>query len=129
MKSRILIKWGESALEAELLDTPTSRALLAALQIESTANTWGDEVYFEVPITVKLEPHAVDVVDPGTICFWVQGSSLALPFGPTPASKGNECRLVTRVNVLGRLIGDAKALKSVRNGTRICVMRAAAPRP
>jgi hypothetical protein len=125
VKSRIVIKWSESALEAELLDTPTSRALLNALPIESRASTWGDEVYFEIPINAELEPDAVEVVDPGTVCFWVQGSSLALPFGPTPVSKGNECRLVTRVNVLGRIVGDAKALKSVKSGTRIRVDLAA----
>jgi hypothetical protein len=118
MKSRIVIKWGESALEAELLDTPTSRTLLAAPPIESRANTWGDEVYFEIPIETDLEPDARELVDPGTVCFWVQGSSLALPFGPTPVSRGNECRLVTRVNVLGRVVGDAKVLKSVKSGTR-----------
>lgn len=125
---RITIVWSGNRLDAELLDTPTSRALLKALPVESKANTWGDEVYFEVPITVTLEPDAVDVVDPGTICFWVQGSSIALPFGPTPVSTGNECRLVTRVNVLGRITGDAKALKSVRSGARIGV-ELAAPAP
>jgi hypothetical protein len=123
---KIAITWDKHRLEAELLDTPTSRAVIAALPLESKTQTWGDEVYFEIPITAKLEPTAVDVVDPGTICFWVQGSSLALPFGPTPASKGSECRLVTRVNVLGRIVGDAGSLKSVRSGDRIRVERAPA---
>jgi hypothetical protein len=118
---KISISWGDNKLEAELLDTPTAKALLAALPIDSKANTWGDEVYFEIPINVELEPNAVEVVDPGTICFWVQGSSLALPFGPTPVSKGNECRLVTRVNVLGKFLGDAKILKTVRDGAKIRV--------
>lgn len=115
-------------VEAELLDTPTSRALLAALPIESKANTWGDEVYFEIPIDAKLEPTAVDVVDPGTVCFRVQGASLALPFGPTPVSKGDECRLVTKVNVLGKIVGDAKTLNSVRSGDRMRVEQAAGAR-
>jgi hypothetical protein len=118
---KIAITWPNNKLEADLLDTPTSKALLAALPIESKAQTWGDEVYFEIPINPKLEPDAREVVDPGTVCFWVQGSSLALPFGPTPASKGDECRLVTRVNVLGKIIGDAKILKTVRSGARIRV--------
>jgi hypothetical protein len=118
---KIAITWDKQKLEAELQDTPTSRALLAALSLESRAHTWGDEVYFEIPIKTALEPDAREVVDPGTICFWVQGSALAIPFGPTPVSKGDECRLVTRVNVLGRILGDAKTLKSVRNGTRMRV--------
>jgi uncharacterized protein len=121
---KIAISWSGNTLEADLLDTPTAKALLAALPIESKANTWGDEVYFEIPITVELEKDAREVVDPGTVCFWVQGSSLALPFGPTPVSKGDECRLVTRVNVLGKLIGDAKTLKSIRTGDRMRVEKA-----
>jgi uncharacterized protein len=118
---KIAILWDKASVEADLLDTPTTQALLKALPIESRAHTWGDEVYFEIPINVKLEPTAVEVVDPGTVCFWVQGSSLALPFGPTPVSKGTECRLVTRVNVLGKITGDPKTLKSVKTGTLIRV--------
>jgi hypothetical protein len=118
---KITISWDKAHLEAELLDTPTAQALLKALPIESKANTWGEEVYFEIPIDAKLDPNAQEVVDPGTVCFWVQGSSLALPFGPTPVSHGTECRLVTRVNVLGKIIGDPQTLKSVKTGTRIRV--------
>jgi hypothetical protein len=118
---KIAITWDKNRLEAELLDTPTARALVAALPIESKANTWGEEVYFEVPVTATLEKDAREVVDPGTVCFWVQGSAVALPFGPTPVSRGDECRLVTRVNILGRILGDPRALKSVRNDIRIVI--------
>jgi uncharacterized protein len=123
---KITISWDKHGLDADLLDTPTARALLAALPIEAKANTWGEEVYFDVAIDVKLEADAREVVEPGTVCFWVQGSSLALPFGPTPVSKGDECRLVTKVNVLGRITGDPRLLKSVKSGTRIRVEAAAA---
>ncbi len=108
-------------LLAELGDTPTTRALLKALPCESTARTWGDEVYFEVGVDAALEPDARQVVDPGTVCFWVEGRSLAIPFGPTPISQGDECRLVTRVNIVGRVLGDVTALRGVRDGDRIAV--------
>ena len=108
-------------LLAELGDTPTARALLKALPCESTARTWGDEVYFEVGVDAALEPDARQVVDPGTVCFWVEGRSLAIPFGPTPISQGDECRLVTRVNIVGRVLGDVTALRGVRDGDRIAV--------
>jgi hypothetical protein len=91
------------------------------LPCDAGANTWGDEVYFEVPLNATLESDAQQVVDPGTVCFWVEGSSLALPFGPTPASTGDECRLVTRCNVLGRIEGDPRRLKKVEQGARIRV--------
>jgi hypothetical protein len=109
---------------AVLEDTPTAKQLFAALPVASTANTWGEEVYFSVPVKVKLEADARQVVDPGTVCFWVQGSSLALPFGRTPVSMGDECRLVTDVNVLGRIEGDPRQLQSVRDGDRIRVEHA-----
>jgi len=119
--SRIRISWPRGSLEASLDDTPTARALVAALPCESDANTWGEEVYFSLPVKAALEADARQVVDPGTVCFWVQGTSLALPFGPTPVSKGNECRLVTAVNVLGRVEGDARRLASCRDGDRVRV--------
>ncbi len=121
---RILIRWNSGEIIGVLDDTPTSRKLLDVLPCTSRANTWGDEVYFSVPVKAELEPDARQVVDPGTICFWTQGSSLAIPFGPTPASEGDECRLVTRVNILGRLEGDAKVLGSVCDGDEIHVERA-----
>jgi hypothetical protein len=120
---RIRIMWRASQVTAHLQDTPTVRTLLDTLPLQSTANTWGEEAYFQVPIRAKLEPDAVQVVDPGTVCFWVEGQSLAIPYGPTPISKGNECRLVTKVNILGQLEGDPGVLRSVRAGDAIQVER------
>ena len=117
--SRIRIKWPLGELTATLEDTPTARLVLAALPAKSRANTWGEEVYFSMPVSAKKEKNAVEVVPPGTVCFWVEGSSLALPYGPTPVSKGDECRLVTSVNVLGKLDGDPRALARVRAGDAI----------
>ena len=117
--TRIRIKWPKGEVVAELADTPTAKAVAAALPAKSRANTWGEEVYFTLGAGVKLEPDAREVVDPGTVCFWVQGSSLALPYGPTPVSRGSECRLVTKVNVLGKVEGDARKLASVRDGDAI----------
>ena len=117
----IRIIWPAGKVIAALKDTPTARALLAALPCESRAHTWGDEVYFSVPVEAALEKDAKQVVDPGTVCFWVEGSSLALPFGPTPVSTGNECRLAARVNILGKLDGDPRSLKTVKDGDRVRV--------
>lgn len=100
----------------ELRESPTVAALLAALPCRARANTWGEEVYFELPIKAALEPDAQQVVDPGTVCFWVEGSALALPYGRTPASKGNESRLVTRCNIVGRVVGEARQLRGIKDG-------------
>jgi hypothetical protein len=117
----VRIAWKGGEVTANLQDTPTAKQLLAALPCEARANTWGDEVYFEVPFKAVLESDAQQIVAPGTVCFWVQGSSLALPFGPTPVSKGDECRLVTRCNVLGKIEGDPRQLKQVKQGMTIRV--------
>jgi len=119
--ARVRIVWKGGEVTANLRDTPTVKQLRAVLPCEAGASTWGDEVYFEVPLTALLECDAQQVVEPGTVCFWVQGSSLALPFGPTPVSKGDECRLVTRCNVLGKIEGDPRQLKKVKQGVTIRV--------
>ena len=118
---KIKITWDGGELIAMLRDTPTSQKLLTILPCESSCNTWGDEVYFSLPMESPLEADARQVVDPGTICFWVEGNSLALPFGPTPISKGDECRLAARVNLLGKCEGDPKALDTIRDGDTIRV--------
>jgi hypothetical protein len=118
---RIRISWHGGETIGVLADTPNARKLLDALPCDSSANTWGEEVYFSVPMRADLDPDAKQVVPPGSICFWVEGQSLAIPFGRTPASRGDECRLVTAVNVLGKLEGDPRVLDSVNAGDAIRV--------
>ena len=118
---RIRISWENGAVEGTLDDTATARKVVEALPCTSTASTWGEEVYFEVPVAAELDANPKQVVDPGTICFWVQGSSVAIPYGPTPVSEGDECRLVTAVNVIGKIDGDPKELGSINAGDQISV--------
>ena len=119
--ARIRIVWGSGEVTADLRETPTVKQLLKALPSASRAQTWGEEVYFELPVRATLEADARQVVEPGAVCFWVEGSSLALPYGRTPASEGDEPRLVTRCNVLGKIEGDPRGLRKVRAGESIRV--------
>ena len=118
---RIRISWDKGEAFGVLNDTLTARKVVDALPCSSAANTWGEEVYFAIPVRAELEPDARQVVPPGTICFWVQGQSLAIPSGPTPISHGDECRLVSKVNVLSKLEGEPRVLKSVQDGVEIRV--------
>jgi len=121
---KVRISAGKVNLVAELRDTPTVQALAAALPFEASAQTWGEEVYFSTPVSVKLEPDARQVVEPGTVCFWTEGDALALPFGRTPISTDEKPKLASRCNVLGNIVGDAKALAGINAGAKVRVEKA-----
>ena len=121
---KIKIKAGRVELRVELLDTPTADAVYAALPFQSRASTWGDEVYFATPVSVAREPDARDVVQRGEIAFWVEGGSIAIGFGRTPVSRGEEIRLAARTNIWGRALDDVKKLKTVKSGDAVSVTAA-----
>ncbi|MEW5353402.1 cyclophilin-like fold protein [Streptomyces sp. 16-176A] len=118
---QIRISWPTGRLTATLDDTPTARALARELPLVSSARTWGEEVYFDTGVSVPRETDARQVVAPGTVAFWTDGDALALPYGPTPISHGDECRLASPCNVLGRVDGDPRRLASVRDGDPVRV--------
>ncbi len=118
---RIRICWKNESVIGDLDDSPTATRIIGVLPQSAPANTWGDEIYFSVPVETELDGNPQTVVDAGAICFWVQGSSIAIPFGPTPISEADECRLVTAVNVIGKLEGDPRALASIRDGDTITI--------
>ena len=119
--ARIRFDFGSFTLDAELLDTPTAKAIAAALPIEASAMTWGEEVYFDVPLKAKREADARAVVTPGEIAYWPDGPCIAIGFGRTPISQGDECRLASPCNIFARATSDVKALGTVKAGTRIKV--------
>jgi uncharacterized protein len=117
--TRIRFDFGTLSLEAELFDTPTARAVAAALPLASSVLTWGEEVYFEVPVKVAREKGARAVVTPGEVAYWPEGHCIALGFGRTPISQGDETRLASPCNIFAKALGDVKALAKVRAGTRV----------
>jgi uncharacterized protein len=122
--NRIRVEAGAARFEIELDASATSQAILKALPFESSASTWGEEVYFSTPVSAKLEANAKQVVEPGTVCFWTQGDSLALPWGRTPISTDDKPKLANPCSVLGRIVGDFLVLKKIRSGDKVRVSAA-----
>ena len=115
----IIISAGDVSLPAELNDSPTARQVWETLPIEGTAKTWGDEVYFEIPVVAGQEPDARAEVEVGELGYWPVGRAFCIFFGPTPVSTDERPRAYSPVNVLGRVLGDVTCFRAVREGTRV----------
>jgi hypothetical protein len=111
------------SLPAELNDSPTAQRIWEALPIEGQANTWGDEIYFEIPVVAEQEPDARAEVEVGELGYWPVGHAFCAFFGPTPASVDERPRAYSPVNILGRVVGDATRLRAVRSGAAVRLTR------
>ena len=120
---RIRFDFGSHTLDAELLDTPTAKAIYAKAPFASRAQRWGEEVYFATPVSAAREKGARAVVAAGELAFWVEGDSIAIGFGRTPISRGDEIRLAAPTNIWGRAIEDVRRLAVVKDGDPIKVER------
>ena len=118
---KIKMTIGGVAITAELFDTPTADAILRTLPFSSIARTWGEEVYFDTPVRADDEADARDVVEAGELAFWLAGSAIAIGFGPTPVSRGDEIRLASPCNIWRRAVEDVRDLAAVRDGAAITV--------
>ncbi len=107
---------------AELLETPTASAIIQTLPIQSYANTWGDEIYFEVAAQATLEPGAQAQVEVGDLAYWPSMPAFCIFFGPTPASTNQAPVAASPVNVFGRLVNaDWEQLRKVKHEESITV--------
>ena len=122
MTTRIGIRCGDVEVSATLNGSDSAQAIWNALPLEGSANVWGDEIYFRIPVALA-EDEAQEVVELGDLGYWPPGSAFCIFFGPTPMSRGNEIRPASPVNVFGKIDGDATAFKRVSSGTQVLIER------
>jgi hypothetical protein len=120
MAKRILIKSGSVEVIAELNDTRTAQSIWAALPLKGRVNTWGDEIYFSIPLDLELED-GKELVEVGDLGYWPAGNAFCIFFGPTLASRGNEVRPASAVTVFGRVVGNTDISRQVTSGSGIVV--------
>ena len=118
MARPIRITAGSVTVDAELNDSRTATAIAVRLPIEAKAETWGDEIYFDIGQALAGESPR-EVVELGDLGYWPPGQAFCIFFGPTPMSRGDEIRPASPVNVVGRVVGDARAFTKVRAGSRV----------
>ena len=116
---RLRIRIGDFSIEADLNDTPTARKLADALPIETAFNTWGDEIYFAVPVEAELDDSAQEVVEMGDLGYWPPGKAFCIFFGQTPMSQPGKIMPASAVNIIGKVLGDATRFKDVMHARRV----------
>ena len=122
MDGAIRITAGSVSAEARLNDSKTARAIWDKLPIEARGETWGDEIYFDIGLTASAEAPR-EVVDVGDLAYWPPGRAFCIFLGPTPVSRNGECRPASAVNVVGKIMGDARIFDKVGGGTRVTIER------
>ena len=119
MGMRIGILVDDLKVEGELNDSKTARLIWEGLPMEAKANLWGEEIYFSIPVKSGPEEGAREVVSAGELGYWPPGHAFCIFFGPTPASRGDEIRAASAVNIIGKVLSDPKVFLKVKEGAKI----------
>lgn len=119
---KISIYLKELTFQAQLNESPTAEAIWKQLPIESQANTWGEEIYFEIPVDMPQESDAREILAVGELGYWPVGQAFCIFFGPTPVSTDDRPRAYSPVNIIGNVLGEYSLLKEIQNGEQVKIM-------
>lgn len=121
MPKDIKITAGDVEVEAQLNNSKTAKLIAEALPIKASAKRWGEEIYFSIDVEAKLEKNSREVVEAGELGYWPDGNAFCMFFGLTPASRGNEIRAASAVNIIGKMKGDWSGLTNVPGGANVLI--------
>jgi len=121
--NKILIEFENFSFQAELNESPTSKKIWDQLPIESQVNTWGEEIYFEIPVDMPQEPDAQEILSVGDLGYWPVGHAFCIFFGPTTVSTDERPRAYSPVNLLGKILSDSEELKLIQNQATVRLER------
>lgn len=121
MMRKILITISNLSVSAELNNSVSADKIWEALPLSGSVNVWGDEIYFEIPVSLKEVSDAQQEVEVGTLAYWPPGSALCVFFGKTPVSTSDKPKAYSPVNILGLVDGDSKVFKIVEAGDQIVI--------
>lgn len=124
MEKKIRILVSDLKVEAELNESKTAQMIWEALPIEAKANLWGEEIYFSIPVKTGQEKGAREVVSLGELAYWPPGHAFCIFFGPTPASRGDEIRAASAVNIIGKVVSDLEVFLKAKDGAKIILEKA-----
>ncbi|NIO05328.1 MAG: hypothetical protein GTN74_12170 [Proteobacteria bacterium] len=119
MARDIIIAVHTLRVKAQLNESPTAELIWESLPIEGTGNTWGDEIYFSIPVKADLEPEAREEMEKGELGYWPSGNAFCIFFGPTPMSRGEEIRAASPVNPIGKVTGDPEVFRGIQTGVKV----------
>ena len=119
----INLKFSSYNIVIKLRPTPTANAIKSILPCKSIIKTWGEEIYFEMPIqkNLSLDNDAKDVINLGEIAYWIEGKCIAIGYGKTPISQNNEIRLAAKTNIWGDAELNTKKLKNIKDGNEVII--------
>jgi hypothetical protein len=124
--NKISISFESISFEATLNEGPTAQAIWSALPVEGQVTTWGDEIYFAIPVEMPQEEDARAEVEVGELGYWPMGDAFCIFFGPTPVSTDEKPRAYSPVNIIGEIHGEPAALRSIRDGEPVKLTRSVA---
>ena len=116
---KLILRINGKSLNLFLKETETAEKIYNAVPINSSINTWGEEIYFNTNLLINRENEAKAVVDFGEIAFWTEGSAIAIGYGKTPISSGDEIRLASPCNIWANADFDKSFFGDINDGDKV----------